>query len=158
MLSRHVPWTSQQKHRCKSPPQADPSISLDQLLELLGDGAAAELVAGTMDPAASGLRRDTTEDHTIKQRVSSQAVISVHTTGHLACSVETRDGLAVLAQHGGICVDLQATHAVVNHLGCGNLSGMVPPGPPVGTGLWRVHWIFVLAVAGKTIQYPTPGP
>mmetsp|Transcript_13802 Transcript_13802/g.36924 ORF Transcript_13802/g.36924 Transcript_13802/m.36924 type:complete len:514 (-) Transcript_13802:112-1653(-) len=99
--------------------------SLGELLELLRDGAAAELIVVAEHPLARSLRGDAAEDHAVQQRVAAKTVVAVHAAGNLASRVQARDGLALLVQHGGVAVDLKATHAVVDH-GCddGDIEGL----------------------------------
>lgn len=47
----------------------------------------------------------------------TKAVVPMDAARHFASSVEPRDGFARCVHHGGVRVDLEAAHAVVNHWG-----------------------------------------
>jgi len=61
------------------------------------------------------LARHSAEDHTVQQRIATQAVVAVHAACHLASSIEPGDGFVVGPNAGAVRVNQQATHAVVDH-------------------------------------------
>merc|ERR1711959_719506 len=60
------------------------------------------------------LARHTAENHTVEKRVSSEAVVTMHTAGALTSNVQARHR-PILADDCGVDVGLEAAHAVVNH-------------------------------------------
>merc|ERR1712061_136319 len=58
-------------------------------------------------------RSHAAEDNAVKQGVSTEAVVSMHATCHLPCSVKASDW-AALAHDLAFCVHFRATHAIMN--------------------------------------------
>jgi len=69
----------------------------------------------TQDVLGAMLAGNTSEDDAIQQGVPAQTVVAVHTASDLASGVETGDGLATRVHDRGVHVDLQTTHAIVDH-------------------------------------------
>merc|ERR1719330_2263563 len=95
------------------------STSSGEFLDLVRDGAHAELALFAEHPLAGCPGRHAAEDHAIQQRVTAKAVVPMNTPSNLASRVEARDRLAARANHCGVAIDLQASHAIVDH-GCDN--------------------------------------
>merc|ERR1711879_1096793 len=89
--------------------------SLCQLLEFLRHRARAELVLRAEHPLASSLARHAPENDTIQQGIAAEAIVAMYTTRDLSSGVQAGDCLAVRTAHGRVDIDLQATHAVVDH-------------------------------------------
>merc|ERR1719361_1749358 len=56
------------------------------------------------------------KDYAIQQGVTTQAVVSMHAAGYLACCIKAWDH-SLVANNFRVLSDLQASHAVVDHWG-----------------------------------------
>merc|ERR1719446_1026906 len=88
--------------------------SLGKVLELAWCRAWLELVPCAKGELARCLACNAAEDHAIKQRVTTQAIVAVDATSCLSSNIEARDHLAALVQHLGLYAALKTTHAVVD--------------------------------------------
>jgi len=61
------------------------------------------------------LASNATEHDAIQQRIASEAVVAMDTASDLTCSVEAWNGLAIAVDHCRVHIDLQTTHAVMDH-------------------------------------------
>merc|ERR1719330_1150505 len=91
------------------------STSSGEFLDLVRDGAHAELALFAEHPLAGCPGRHAAEDYAIQQRVTAKAVVPMNTPSNLASGVEAGDRLAAWANHSGVTVYLQASHAVVDY-------------------------------------------
>ena len=60
---------------------------------------------------------NTAEDHTIKEGVSAEAIVTMHTSGDLTSRIKTFDHFSVSRNTRGVHIDFKATHTIVNHRG-----------------------------------------
>jgi len=61
------------------------------------------------------LASNATEHDAIQQGIATEAVVAMDTASDLTCSVEARNGLAIAVDHCRVRIDLQTTHAVMDH-------------------------------------------
>merc|ERR1719327_2612302 len=55
------------------------------------------------------------EDDAVEQRVSSEAVVAVHTASNFTRGVKTLDSLPLRVHHVRVRVDLEAAHTIMDH-------------------------------------------
>merc|ERR1719498_1443769 len=90
------------------------AASLSKVLELVRNGAWAELVVVAEDVLAGSLASNASKHDAIQEGVAAETVVAVNTTRDLASSIQPLDLAACRANALRLGSHLEAAHAVVD--------------------------------------------